>query len=292
MIEKVKISDIDKFKNHPFLVEKDESLMELANSIRENGLLNPVIIRKNNERYEMISGHRRMEAMLLNGEEYIDAYIKELNDDEATIFMVDSNMQRERILPSEKAFAYKMRLDAIKHQGETTCATEGHKTKSRDLIAKQYGESGENIRKYIRLTYLIPELLEFVDNKVKINDTHQVTMGIKPAVELSYLNKDEQKLLYSIMTYDDLSPNHAQAIRIRDLSKRKKLNSDVLEDILMEEKGNQHEKITFNKEKIVNVLPYDLARRDKRYIEAYIIKAIEAYKELDYERGDSYDLEL
>lgn len=288
-IKIISIKDIDPFNNHPFKVIEDESLKTLAESIKENGLLNPVIVRKkDNDRYEMISGHRRLKAIELNGEDFIKCEVKELSDDEATIFMVDSNMYRDKILPSEKAFAYKMKLDSLKHQGKKTSRTEFGKSESAGEISE---ESARTVQKYIRLTYLIPELLKVVDDSFGAKDHHKITMGIKPAVELSYLNKDEQMLVYSEMTYDDLSPSHAQAIRIRKLSKEKKLNAESLEEILSEKKGNQNDRISFNKEKIENVLPYELTKRDKRYIEQYIIKAIETYKKLELERGDAYDLD-
>lgn len=273
----IKIKDIEPFKDHPFIVEIDDSLSELAQSIKDNGLLNPVVVRKKDSKYEMVSGHRRLKALELNGAEEVEAYIKDLSDDEATIFMVDSNLQRERILPSERAFAYKMRMDAMKHQGKITLVPEGPKLSS-EVIGKQLGDSSTNVKRYIRLTYLIPELLKIVDNTAKSNDKHNITMGIRPAVELSYLNKDEQMLVYSTMTYDDLSPSHAQAIRIRKLSASKKLTADKLEKIFAEKKGNQNEKISFNKESIVSVLPYDLLKRDKRYIEEYVVSALKAYK--------------
>ena len=289
---KIKLSDIDQFKNHPYKVENDDSIKELAKSIRENGLINPLIVRKKeNGRYELISGHRRKLALELNGETEVEANVKELTDDEAIIYMVDSNMHREKVLPSEKAFAYKMKLDAIKHQGKTS-ATELHKSKSRDTIGKDLGESGETVRKYVRLTYLIPELMELVDNTVKYDGRTTLTMGIKPAVELSYLNKDEQNLVYASIEYEDLTPSHAQTIKIRELSKEKKLNFDSLEEIMCQSKGNQNEKISFNKEKIEKVLPKELLKRDKRYIEQYIIKAIEKYKSIELERGDAYDLDM
>lgn len=275
-LEVINISDINPFKDHPFIVEVDDSLMELAQSIKENGLLHPVVVRKYKNKYEMISGHRRLKALEINGATKIEAYVKVLSDDEATIFMVDSNLQRERILPSERAFAYKMKMDALKHQGRSL-SPKGTKSHSVD----QLGDTKTQIFRYIRLTYLIPELLKIVDNTAKYNDKHNLTMGIRSAVELSYLNKDEQMLVYSEMTYDDLSPSHAQAIRIRKLSDKKKLNADTLESILAEEKGNQHERISFNKDNIVSVLPNDLVKRDKRYIEQYIIEAIKAYKKIN-----------
>ena len=288
-IKKINIEDIIPFKNHPIKVFDDESLNDLAQSIKENGLLNPIIVRPKDDKFEIISGHRRLKALELNGIDEVEAYIKELSDDEATIYMVDSNLQREKILPSEKAFAYKMKLDAIKHQGKKTSRTQFGKSESASTISE---ESARTVQKYIRLTYLIPELLNIVDQTYLKNDKHNITMGIKPAVELSYLNKDEQMLVYSEMMYDDLSPSHAQAIRIRKLSEKKQLNADVLEDILNEQKGNQHEQISFNKENIEKALPYELTKRDKRYIERYIIKAIETYRELELERGDADDLDL
>lgn len=289
-IVKIKIKDIDSFKNHPFLVNNDDELKELAQSINQNGLLNPVIVRKKeNNRYEMISGHRRKFALELNGAEEIDAYIKELSDEEAVLYMVDSNMYREKILPSEKAFAYKMKLDAIKHQGKITKDPKGLKLSS-ELIGRDGGDSSTNVKRYIRLTYLIPELLELVDNTVKYDKRIYLTMGIKPAVELSFLNKDEQNLVFSSITYADLTPSHAQAIKIRELSKQKLLNFNSLEEILLQTKGNQKEQISFNKEKIEAVLPYELLKRDKRYIEEYIIEAIKNFKEI--KKAEVQDIDL
>lgn len=269
----IKIVDIEPFKDHPFIVEVDDSLKELAQSIMENGLLNPVIVREKGSKYEMVSGHRRLKALEMNGADEVDAFVKALSDDEATIFMVDSNLQREKILPSERAFAYKMKMDALKHQGKAL-SPKGTKSHSVDEIA----DTKTQVFRYIRLTYLIPELLKIVDDTARTNDKHNITMGIRPAVELSYLSKNEQKLVHSEMIYDDLSPSHAQAIRIRKLSEKKKLDADKLEKILLEKKGNQHEQISFNRENIESVLPYDLLKRDKRYIEEYIIEAIKAYK--------------
>ncbi|MBO5348912.1 MAG: ParB/RepB/Spo0J family partition protein [Clostridia bacterium] len=292
-IVKIKISQIDDFKDHPFLVNDDDELKQLANSIKENGLLNPIIVRpKKNERYELISGHRRKLASQLNGMNEIDAFIKELNDDEATIFMVDSNMYRERILPSERAFAYKMKLEAIKHQGKKldTSTTGVSKLRSDEIIARENGESREKVRRYVRLTYLIPEILKLVDNSVIHDKRTYLTIGLKPAVELSYLTKEEQKLLYSTFIYDDLTPSHGQAIKIRELSKKKQLNYNTLCEILSESKGNQNEQISFNKDKIESVLPSDLLKRDKRYIEQYIINAILKYKELEKEKIDNIDI--
>lgn len=298
-ISKIKLKDIDSFKNHPFLVVNDDSLKELAQSIKLNGLLNPIIVRqKDNGRYEMISGHRRKLALELNGIDEADAYIKDLSEEDAILCMVDSNMYREKILPSEKAFAYKMKMDAIKHQGKSTSDTKCLKSTlvhsgsnlSSQIVGKKYGDSSTNVKNYIRLTNLIPELLDLVDNTVKYDKRTYLTMGIKPAVELSYLNKDEQNLVYSSITYADLTPSHAQAIKIRNLSKNKLLNYNSLEEILLQNKGNQKEQITFNKEKIESVLPYDLLKRDKRYIEQYIIEAIKNYKEIKIKEQENIDL--
>lgn len=287
---KIKISDIDSFKNHPFQVNNDESLKELAESIKKNGLLNPLIVRKkNNNKYEMISGHRRKLALELNGIDEAEAYIEDYSDEEAIICMVDSNMYREKILPSEKAFAYKMKLNAIKHQGKLTSAPEEPKLSS-EKIGKTLGDSSANVKRYIRLTNLIPELLKLVDNTVKYDKRTYLTMGIKPAVELSYLSKDEQNLVYSSIVYEDLTPNHAQTIKIRELSKKHKLDYNSLEEILSQKKGNQNEQISFNKAKIESVLPKELLKRDKRYIEQYIIKAIQNYNELNNNELQNIDL--
>lgn len=279
-LTKIKIDLIDNFENHPFYVKEDESLKKLAESIETNGLLNPLLVRpKDNGRYELISGHRRKKALEQIGKEEVDVIIKNLSDDEATIYMVDSNMYREKILPSEKAFAYKMKMDAIKHQGKKTSCTECTKLRSDEILASKSKDGARQIQNYIRLTHLIPELMYLVDKTVL--DEHRIflTMGIKPAVEISYLTKDEQQLLYSTIQYMDITPSHAQAIVIRKLSKEKKLNFNELEKIMDQKKGNQNEQISFNKEKIMSVIPIELLNSDKRYIEKYIIKAINFYNQ-------------
>ena len=280
-IVKIKISDIDDFKNHPYKVELGDELNDLVESIKLNGLLVPIVVRrKEDNRYELLSGHRRKKAYEILGIEEIDTIIKDLNDNEATIFMVDSNMYREKLLPSEKAFSYKMKMDALKHQGKTSCHYDT-KLRSDEKLAKNSNDSARQIQRYIRLTYLIPELLEIVDNSGKLKDKPNLTMGLLPAVELSFLSKHEQQIIYSVITYEDVTPSHAQAIRIRKLSSKKFLTFDDIDKILLEEKGNQHEKISFNKSKIISVLPFSLAKRDKRYIEQYIIEAIKAYKNIN-----------
>ena len=287
-IKNIKLEEIDNFKNHPFKVNNDESLKELSDSIKENGLLNPLTVRlKENGRYELISGHRRKFAMELLGIKEANAYVKELSDDEATVEMVDSNMYRDKILPSEKAFAYKMKLDALKHQGKRL-SPKGTKSHSVNEIE----DTKTQIYRYVRLTNLIPELLQLVDDTVLKDKRSTLTMGLKPAVELSYLTQEQQKLVYMGITYEDLTPSHGQAIKIRELAKNKELTFDSLEDILLEEKGNQREQISFNKDKIEKALPSALLKRDKRYIEQYIIKAIENYKSIELERGDAYDLDM
>ena len=289
--QKILLSKIDSFKDHPFHVNNDESLKELANSIKENGLYTPLTVRlKEDGRYELISGHRRKAAMELLGITETEAYVKELTNEEATIEMVDSNMYREKILPSEKAYAYKMKYDAIKHQGRTS-DHDGPKL-STEKIGKDSNESSTNVKRYIRLTNLIPELLQLVDDTVLKDKRTALTMGLLPAVELSYLNKEEQKLVYMGITYEDLTPSHGQAKQLRKLSNEGNITFDSVEEILCKSKGNQQEQISFNKERIEKVLPTELLKRDKRYIEQYIIKAIENYKQQEIERGDVYDLDM
>lgn len=276
---KVNLSKIDNFKEHPFLVNNDSSLMELVKSIKENGLLNLMVVREQeNGRYELISGHRRKKALEILGIQEIEVVLKELNDDEATIFMVDSNIYRERVLPSEKVFAYKMKMDAIKHQ-EKSLGTKYPKLRSFEVMAQNNSDGEKTIRNYIRLTYLIPELLKLVDETVLKTNKNGLTMGIKPAVELSYLGFAEQKLVLGVIEYCLVTPSHAQAIK--KIAKDKKIDFDILEGILNEKKGNQNDKISFNKEKIENVLPPEIKQRDKRYVEQYIINAIMKYNKLN-----------
>ena len=287
-VENIDINKIDSYKNHPFKVNDDISFQELKQSINNNGLLTPIILRKKeDDRYEIISGHRRVKAMKELGFKTVPSFVKELDDDQAVIEMVDSNMHREKILPSEKAYAYKMKLDALKHQGKTL-SPEGTKSHSVDEI----DDTKTQIYRYVRLTNLIPELLQLVDDTVLKDKRTALTMGLKPAVELSYLNKEEQKTVYMGITYEDLTPSHGQAIKIRELSKKKKFNFDSLEEILLEGKGNQQEQISFNKRRIEEALPRELLIRDKRYIEQYILKAIDYYRSMEMKRGDSNDIGL
>lgn len=285
-VKKIKITDIKDFPKHPFKINNDLNYEELKDSIQENGVLVPAIVRKKNDgTYEMISGHRRKQICEESGIKEIPCIVKELTDDEAIIMMVDSNLQRDKILPSEKALAYKMKLDAINHQGKTLSPM-GTKSNSVDEI----NESKTQVYRYVRLNYLIPELLQLVDDTVLKDKRSALTMGLRPAVELSYLSKDEQEMVYEEITYEDITPSHKQAKQIRKLSEDNKLDSDTLESIFLEPKPNQEKRISFNEERIRKVLPKDL--KDYK-IEEFIIKAIENYsKTLALERGDSNDLEI
>ncbi|MBO5005328.1 MAG: ParB/RepB/Spo0J family partition protein [Clostridia bacterium] len=258
-IELIPIDKISDFPNHPFKVERDEKMEEMINSIKNEDIVHPVIVRpKEDGTYEMISGHRRKYASMLAGKNNIKAIVKNLTDDEATILMVDSNIQREQILPSEKAFAYKMKLDAMKHQGKrvnlednVTCAQDEHKLenlKSRDIVANDYGISREQLRRYIRLTYLIPELLEKVDNNY---------LGFTQAVELSYINQDNQYLINNQMDYYDISPSVSQAKSLRVLFEQGELNEELLEKTLGELKPNQVENQNIKYRDIRKYFPKD-----------------------------------
>ena len=277
----LKFKDIDAFKNHPFIVIENEEIMLLADSIERNGLLNPLVVReKENKRYEMISGHRRKLAMELNGMDEAECIVLNLNDDEATIMMVDSNIYREKVLPSEKAFAYKMKYEAMKHQGkkETSPQVVAKSKRSDELLGKLNNESKETVRRYIRLTKLIPEILSMVDNMFKGQKKDELRMSFTVAVDISYLTIEEQKLLYNTMTYLWATPSLHQSRNIKKLSEEKLLDFASLEEILSEEKGNQKEKISFNKERIESVLPKSILKKEKKEIEKYIIEAIKEYK--------------
>ena len=272
-LEKVRIiniSDISEFPNHPFKVVDNEDMEQLTESVKDSGILVPVIVRqKENGKYEMISGHRRKRASELAGLETIPCIVKDLDDDEATIIMVDSNLQRERILPSERAFAYKYKLEAIKHQGERkdlTCVQDEHKLKkSREILAEQSNDSPSSIQRYIRLTYLIPELLNLVDSG---------KISLSPAVNISYLKQEEQKCLLDFIEYYDSTPSQEQSIKLKKLSQENALTEEKLSDILSEEKPNQIPKIKFNEDRIRQVLPRNISD-DK--IEDFVVKSIEFY---------------
>ncbi len=277
-VREIPLSEISDFPNHPFKVKADESMMEMAESVREYGVLVPALVREKPEGgYEMVAGHRRKMASELAEKQEMPCIIRNLTDDEAVLIMVDSNLQREQILPSEKAFAYKMKLEAMKRQGKRTDLTSatllqklGGKT-SREVLAEQSGESHEQIRKYIRLTELIPPILDMVD---------ETKIAMRPAVELSYLPKEEQEILLDAMQSEDCTPSHAQAIKIRSFSKEGRLSADVICSILAEEKGNQKEQFRMPRERISK---YFSPGTPAKQIEDTIIKALELYRKR--ERG-------
>lgn len=268
LITEIDLSEIDNFPDHPFKVIDNEELFQMSESIKDKGVIVPALVRpKEDGRYEMISGHRRKRASELAGLEKIPCIVRELSDDEAIIAMVDSNMQREEILPSERAFAYKMKLEALNHQGKrndlTSCQV-GTKL-STDVLSNEMGDSERQIYRYIRLTYLIPELLEKVDNK---------EIAFNPGVELSYLKEEEQYALLDCIEYNDCTPSHAQTIIMKRLSQEGKLDTDKIDEILSQEKPNQIPKMRFNESRIRSVLPKNI---DNDQIENFVVKAIEFY---------------
>ena len=282
-LDPAKISD---FPNHPFHVRMDEEMERLVESVKERGVLSPVLVRPMPEGgYQMVSGHRRKMAAELAELPTVPCIVRELTDDEAIIIMVDSNLQRERVLPSEKAFAYKMKLDAMRRQqGERTDLTSvplGQKLgkTSREQLADKSPDSNTQIQRYIRLTNLIPEILEMVDNSV-LKDNDKLQIALRPAVELSYLPENEQNALLEAMESEDCTPSHAQAIKIRDFSEKGKLNSGVIQSILQEEKPNQVEQFKIPRNRIDKFFP---AGTPAQKIEDTIVKALEMYRKR--ERG-------
>ncbi len=266
----IKISDIDDFPDHPFKVIENEDMFNMRDSIKENGVLVPALVRqKPDGRYEMVSGHRRKYASQLANKETLPCIVRNLTDDEAVIIMVDSNLQREEILPSEKGFAYKMKLEALSHQGKRNDLTSdqvGPKLiRSNELLSNDVGESISNIKRYIRLTELIPELLELVDEK---------QIALSPAVELSFLKDEEQYAVLDCIECNVATPSHAQAIRLKKMSQDGTLTTDEIEDILSEEKPNQIPKMKFNADRIRNVLPKNI---EEKKIEDFVVNAIEFY---------------
>ena len=262
--------EISDFPNHPFKVRMDEEMQQMAESVKEHGVLVPALVReKPGGGYEMVAGHRRKRAAELAELPEIPCIVRNLTDDEAIIVMVDSNLQREKILPSEKAFAYKMRLDAMKRQGQRTDLTSvplAQKLTSRAELGKVVGESQDQVRRYIRLTYLLPEILDMVDDG---------KIALRPAVELSYLAEKEQHFLLDTMFSEDCTPSHAQAIKMRKFSQEGKLNPDVILSIMQEEKPNQKEQIKIPKERISR---YFAPGTPAQKIEDTIIKALELYR--------------
>ncbi|ERK43942.1 ParB-like protein [Eubacterium ramulus ATCC 29099] len=275
-VKDISIYEITDFPNHPFKVKMDDKMLETIESVRDHGVLVPALVReKPTGGYEMISGHRRKMASELAGKETMPCIVRNLSDDQAVIVMVDSNLQREEILPSEKAFAYKMKLDAMNRQGKRTDLTSTplvSKFRTNEILAQEAGESRETIRRYIRLTELIPEILEMVDDK---------KISMRPAVELSYLPKEEQEILYDTMESEACTPSHAQAIKIRKFSAEGRLNEDVLLSIMSEEKPNQVEQWKIPKNRLKKYFPSGTSQQK---MEETIIKALELYRKREKSR--------
>ena len=269
-VQEINISDISDFPEHPFKVNDDDKMQEMVKSIKEYGVILPVIVRpKEDGTYEMISGHRRKRACELAGVKQIRCIVKNLSDDEATILMVDSNIQREEILPSEKAFAYKMKLEAMKHQGkqlETTSDPMEQKLTTREIIANENGESASNIQRYIRLTELIPELLEEVDNK---------RIAFRPAVELSYLSEENQYVVLNKLEYDEVSPGLSQAIVLKKMQQEGTITEEKIEELLDKEKPNQKEFIKIHNEKIDRYIPTKI--KETGNVEDFIIMCVQEH---------------
>lgn len=265
-VKKIPLNELHPFENHPFKIQNDEEMKRLIESIKKFGTLTPALARPLPEGgYELISGHRRLAACQVLGIETMPVIVREMTDDEAVIAMVDANLQREHILPSEKAFAYKMKLDAIKHQGKASVQV-AEKLLSVGKVADDAGESKDQVRRYIRLTHLIPELLSMVDeNKIAFN----------PAVEISYLEQSEQRVLLDAMELNDCTPSYAQSIRLKKLSQEGVLNDQTIYEILAEQKPNQQEQYKFKREDLKKYFPAgytdEQMRRD-------IIKGLELLK--------------
>lgn len=271
-INEIPLEEIDEFPDHPFKVLDDEDMMNLAESVREQGIITPATLRKKEDgRYEILSGHRRKRACELAGLETLRSEVVEMDRDAAVIFMVDSNLQRTTILPSEKAFSYKMRLEAMKRQGKrldltsSPMATKLRGMRSNEQLAEIVGEGKDNIHRYIRLTELIPELLAKVDQGV---------IALRPAVDISYLPEDIQQSLIDTIEMEQCTPSYAQTRRMRKLLAEGKLTEEALYTIMQEEKPNQKEKFTISASKIEKVLPQNVKASQR---EDFILKAIDYY---------------
>lgn len=268
-IHNIPLSEIDDFPNHPFHVREDEDMDQLVESVKERGIITPITLRKKEDgRYEIVSGHRRKHACELAELETVPAEIKELTRDEAILLMVDSNLQRSVILPSEKAFSYKMRLEAMNRQGtrsDLTFSPMDKKLRSGQEIAEIAGESQAQVYRYIRLTELVPELLDLVDHG---------KIALRPAVELSYLNDIEQRDLLAAIEETDATPSHAQAIKMRKFSKEEKLTPEVIESIMCEEKPNQKPKISVKYDDVKRFIPSNISYEKTS---DFILKALEFY---------------
>ena len=273
-VQDIPISQISDFPEHPFKVKQDEAMLEMAESVRQYGVLVPGLVRQLADgSYQMVSGHRRKLASRLAGRDTIPCIVRDLTDDEAVIIMVDSNLQRERVLPSEKAFAYKMKLDAMRRQAGRPSKENGvplghhfQQGKSREILADNSPDSNTQIQRYIRLTNLIPEILDMVDDG---------RIAFRPAVELSYLTEQEQSALYDTMGHADCTPSLAQAIKMKSFSREGKLSEAVIRSIMAEEKPNQKEQFRIPKERISK---YFKPGTPARTMEDTIIKALDYYR--------------
>lgn len=269
-------ADISDFPNHPFKVKQDEAMAEMVDSVKQYGVLVPALVRpKADGGYEMVAGHRRKCAATLAGITEMPCIVRNLTDDEATIIMVDSNLQRETILPSEKAFAYKMKLEAMKRQGQRSDLTSTplvSKSRSNEELGQKNGDSREQVRRFIRLTELIPPVLDMVDSG---------KIAFRPAVEISYLSKEQQQSLYDTMECEDCTPSLAQAIKMKEFSRDGKLTEEVILSIMQEEKPNQREQFKMPKERISK---YFAPGKPAQKIEDTIIKALELYRRRERQR--------
>ena len=282
-IRDIPLELIDDFPDHPFKVRDDEDMMQLVESVKERGVITPATVRqKEDGRYELVSGHRRKRACELAGFETLRSEIVDLNRDEATILMVESNFQRSEILPSEKAFAYKMRLEAMKRQGQRTALTStplveklaGKDALSVSRIGEEVGESREQIRRYIRLTNLVPELLEFVD---------EGRIKMRPAVELSYLDEDCQRDVVDEIDLNDATPSHDQTIRMRKLFNEGNLTTEAIHAVMSEEKPNQKEKIVLRGDRVRQLIPKNIPVSQT---EDFVCKALEHYNKFLRNRAE------
>lgn len=271
-IYEIPLEEIDPFPDHPYKVRDDEDMANLVESVKANGIITPATVRRKEDgRYEMISGQRRMRASELAGYKTLRCEIVEMTRDEATIFMVESNFQRTQILPSEKAFAYKMRLEAMKHQGKrldltsTPVGQKGPRSTSVNQLSSEVGDSSSQIQRYIRLTELVPELLEMVDSQM---------IAMRPAVELSYLPEEAQLELVECIDMQLCTPSHSQALRMRRMQEEGKLTPEVIEAIMLEQKPNQKERIVLHGERFRGLFPKDLPLSQR---EDYVAAAMEHY---------------
>ena len=287
-IMEIPVEDIQEFKNHPFRVRNDEQMSELVKSVSENGILVPVLVRPhpNGHGYEMISGHRRMNAAMINGQEKIQAIVRKLTDDQATIIMVDSNIQRENILPTERGFAYKMKLDAMIRQSgrpKDNGSQVGNHLKGKksiEVLAEEERKSKNQIHRFIRLTELIEPLRDMVDG-IR-SDGKKIAFN--PAVELSYLSKENQQLVVKNIEGLDLTPSHAQTIRMKELSRENRLDENVIYSIMTEEKANQKEKLSFKMEDINEYFPKNYTPREKSEVILKLLKGWAKRRNKEQER--------